>query len=99
MADPVVQEFIEPLDATGKNASGLMGCVMLHVSGTNEDMNWFQFATDYKGNSVRVDWSVDNGMFVVTEADVVKTLLAKGWARPMTAAEIEEINEALKKED
>ncbi len=95
----MAEEFKEPLDpVTGSNKSGLTGVVMLHVNGIEKGTtNWFRFkASD--DNYFKVEWPVEQGMYVVLKSEIARTLINRKWARAMTAAEIAECNESLKED-
>jgi hypothetical protein len=63
--------------------------VMLIVSGYGEDTQWFDYKPGYFADVIRIEWD-KNTMSVVLPSDAANYLLAKGYARPMTEAELAE---------
>ena len=58
------------------------------ASGAGADSQWFDYRPSYFSDPVRVEW--DKGtMFAALPADTAGYLLSRGYARPMTDAEVE----------
>jgi len=58
------------------------------VSGQGTDSQWFEYRPSYFSAPVRVEWDKDT-MFAALPADTAGFLLTRGYARPMTEAEVE----------
>jgi len=62
---------------------------MLHSSGSNDDIKWFEYMPTFFGQSVRVEWDADT-MFAALPHETAEWLIRNGYARPMSEAEMEE---------
>jgi len=62
---------------------------MLHSSGSDGDIKWFQYRPEFFGQVQRIEWDHDTD-FAVLPADTAGWLLQRGYARPMTDEEIEQ---------
>lgn len=89
---------LEPLvigkDAWPVTASGEVGCVMLVTTGSNDDLRWFHYRTDYFVTPTIIEWPNDT-MEVVLPGEVVRYLFDNRYARPMTAAEVKAYNKQI----
>jgi hypothetical protein len=74
--------------------SGQVGLVMLHVSGTDGDVQWFDYRPGFFSDIIRVEWDKDT-MAAVIPADVADLLVRQGYARIMTEVEAENYNSSL----
>ena len=81
--DPEAVAQAQPVAATETNV------VMLVVSGTGPDTQWFDYRPAFFQPVIRVEWEKDT-MFAALPNDVAGYLLSHGYARAMTEAEIEE---------
>jgi len=62
---------------------------MLISSGSNDDIQWFQYRADFFGQVQRIEW--DQGtMFAALPYDTAEWLIRNGYARPMTEEEVEQ---------
>ena len=61
-------------------------------SGEGGDSQWFDYRPSYFSDPVRVEWDKDT-MFAALPSDTAGFLLARGYARPMTKAEVEAYSE------
>ena len=95
-----MEELAEPLietpDKAPSTASGLMGVVMIHTSGQDDEVRWFDYKPTFYADAIRVVWDHDT-MAVAIPAETADYLLKNGYARPMTADEVAAYNEQLKK--
>lgn len=75
-------------------ADGFVGCVMKHVSGEDDESRWFDYRPGVLSPVTRVVW--DKGtMIAVIPADTAEFLINRGYARLMTASEVEAFNAQL----
>lgn len=63
--------------------------IMLVSTGIGPDTQWFMYKTDYFAEPTRVEWDKET-MSVVLPYDTAEYLLRNGYARRMTAEEMEE---------
>ena len=61
---------------------------MLHSSGHNDDIHWFQYMPSFFGQMVRIEWDADT-MFAALPNETADWLIRNGHARPMTDTEME----------
>src|SRR5262245_14745153 len=72
-------------------ADGWVGCVMLRMTGEDDEIRWFDFRPSYMSDVIRVVW--DKGtMIAILPATTAETLLRLKHARLMTPAEVEAFN-------
>jgi hypothetical protein len=58
------------------------------ASGKGADSQWFDYRTTFFGPVIRVEWDLDT-MYAALPSEAAGYLLAHGYAKPMTDAEIE----------
>lgn len=63
--------------------------MMLVVSGTGVDSQWFDYRPGFTLPVIRIEWEKGT-MSVVLPADVASYLVTTGYARPLTADELKE---------
>jgi len=90
----IVREGTLPATADGAK----LGCVMNVVSGSDDEIKWFEFKTSYLAPApiFRVEWEIET-MDVVIPADTASWLVKNGYARSMTASEARAYNNGLEK--
>lgn len=81
--DPEAAAQAQPVAAAETNV------VMLVVSGSGPDTQWFDYRPAFFQPIIRVEWELGT-MFAALPDDVAGYLLSHGYARAMTEAEIEE---------
>ena len=88
----IVREGSTPATADGS----ALGCVMLVSSDHNEEVQWFEFKTNYLPPApiYRVEWEIET-MFVVIPAETASWLIKNIYARPMTTTEARAYNNSL----
>lgn len=95
--DAVVDATLTMIADRPMTKAGHVGCVMRHVSGHDENSQWFDFRPGFYTDITRVQW--DNGtMGALLPADTAEILVRNGYARYMTAAEADAHNRELKEE-
>jgi hypothetical protein len=62
---------------------------MLVSSGSNDDINWFQYRAEFFGQVQRVEWDAGT-MFAALPNDTAGWLLNRGYARLATDEEVEQ---------
>jgi hypothetical protein len=90
-----VRTYDEPLviiQGRPINSAGEIGCVMLVVSYTTDESNWFCYKPSFfSPEDVKIEWPRDT-MEVVIEEEVAGYLIRNGYARVMTEAEVKAWN-------
>lgn len=79
----------EAATQTQSVAAAETNVVMLVVSGSGPDTQWFDYRPGFFYPVIRVEWEKDT-MFAALPDDVAGYLLSHGYARAMTETEIEE---------
>jgi hypothetical protein len=91
----IVREGTSPATADGAS----LGCIMLVSGGHDDEIQWFEFKTNYMSTAIyRVEWEVET-MFVVIPTETANWLIKSGYARPMTVPEARAYNNSLEKEE
>jgi hypothetical protein len=70
-----------------QTSNGDVGVVMLAVSGSGPNSQWFDYIPAFYQPAVRVEWEKDT-MSIVLPAATADTMLRRGYARPMTGDEV-----------
>ena len=88
----IVREGSIPATADGTK----IGCVMNITSGKNDEIQWFEFKTNYLPPApiFTIQWELGT-MDVVVQAETANWLIKNGYARPMTASEARAYNNGL----
>lgn len=100
MAEPdlaVVDTTLTMIAGRPMTAAGQIGCIMFHISGQDEDSQWFDFRPGYFMDITRVQWEKDT-MGALLPTETAEVLVRNGYARFMTAAEADAHNAEVKGE-
>jgi hypothetical protein len=80
-------------DGFAEDADGNIAVCMTTRTGINADGNaFFTYVTTYLSPEVTVEWEDTEGNFALFEVNVANGLLSNGWARGLTAKEVDAVN-------
>lgn len=87
----------ELLTGDSVTASGEVGCIMLMATGLAGNTHFFQYKPGFFSGVITVQWEGD-AMQAVLPPEIANYLIKNGYARRMTAAEIQSYNTEVQKE-
>jgi hypothetical protein len=85
-----------PPGVAPRTKAGDWGIVMLHSSGSNKEIQWFDYKPSIYDSKVRAEWPLGTMMATVPH-DTAEVLVEHGYARVMTLEEAKTYNKGADK--
>jgi hypothetical protein len=79
-----------------RTREGNWGIVMLHISGQDKKVQWFEYRPSIYDKTVRAEWPVGTMMAAIPAA-VAEVLVDHGYARVMTLDEAKAFNKKVER--